>query len=220
MRPFLTHDGRHPRAGLSLLEVLVSAAVMGLILIAVGIVAKTGNGVFRSAQVHDGMRQDLQRVLERIADAVAMSGKTSFSPTPVAPLGSSSLEFRVPTGMTAGSVDWGTRTRIAFEYTAGDPNNGHDDDGDGFVDDGDIVLVQDVGGANERTTILARHVAEYADGESPNAADDNGNGLVDEKGLSFVLDGDQLTIRITVVELDPDAHPLLVTGSTRLRLRN
>lgn len=203
-----------------MLEVAISAAVLALVLLAVGVVAKTGQGVFQNSQAQSGMRKSAQRVLDRIVDLVADSSRSTLSPDPAAPLGSSTLEFRSPTGLGVSGIQWGSRTRIAFAYTHEDPNNGRDDEGDGFVDDGCIVLVQNVGEHDERTTVLARRVAEYADGESPNGHDDNGDGLVDEKGLSFVLTSNQLTIRLTLVELDADAHPLLVTSSASVRLRN
>lgn len=208
------------RSGVTLLEVAVSAAVLALVLLAVGIVAKTGQSVYQNSQAHSGMRRDAQRVLDRIVDLIGDSSRATLAPDPAAPLGSSTLDFRRPLGLGGGGIQWGTRTRIAFEYTHEDPNNGRDDEGDGFVDDGCIVLTQDLGEPEERSTVLARRVAEYADGESPNGLDDNGNGLIDEKGLSFVLVGNQLTIRLTLVELDHDAHPLLVTASATARLRN
>jgi prepilin-type N-terminal cleavage/methylation domain-containing protein len=204
---------RSGRRGFTLVEVMVSAAVMSLVLVSVALVTKTGNGVYRTTQARDALRQRTQHALNRIVDAVATASKTTFAAPPALPFGSSTLDFRTPTGIAGGVVSWGPKDRICFQMTGG---TGH---GQGLGNDGEIVLIRDVDGAS-LTTVLATHVAEYLEGETFNGADDNGNGLIDERGLSFVLAGDQLTIRVTLALLDPDGEPVWVTTQTQVRLRN
>ena len=208
------------RRGFTLVEVAISAAMLAVILLAVGVVTLGGHRAYETGRAQDRISMLAQRALDRIADEISMSNAAGLVPNPVAPLGSETLTYRRPTGYAANAVTWGTNNRIALVYTAQDPNDGVDNDGDGFADDGVVVLTRDVGLATEDSTVLVRGVREYLEGETANGADDNGNGLRDERGLSFVLTGDQLTIRLTLVARDADHAEITRTVSTSIKVRN
>jgi hypothetical protein len=221
------------RAGFTMVEVMVSTGVMMLVLVSVALVTKSGDGVFRASQSRDALRQRTQQAVNRIVDAVATASKSTFAAPPLAPFGSSTLDFRTPTGISAGVVSWGSKDRICFQmapehgqaggYGVTGRTSGYGTSS-GHVaapeNGGEIVLIRDVDGLSPVTTVLATHVAEYLEGEQENGVDDNGNGLIDERGLSFVLAGDQLTIRMSVADVDPDGQPVWVTTETQVRLRN
>jgi hypothetical protein len=95
-----------------------------------------------------------------------------------------------------------------------------DNDGDGRIDEGQVVWIENPGIPGERRMVWARNVADLLEGELDNDADDNGNGLVDERGLSFEAVGDVLTIRLTCERLDEGRRPLRKTVTTAVRLRN
>lgn len=211
---------RHARRGFTLVEVAISSVILGVILLAVGLTTTSGNRAYQAGRAQDRVSTLAQRALDRVADELAMGGATGLTPTAAAPLGSSTLTYRRPSGYAAGAVAWGTFNRIDFQYTPEDPNDGVDNDGDGFVDDGVVVLTRDVGTATEDSTVLVRGVREYLEGETPNTVDDNGNGLTDERGLSFVLAGDQLTIRLTLVARDSEKADITRTVSTVIKVRN
>ncbi|MBI5364975.1 MAG: prepilin-type N-terminal cleavage/methylation domain-containing protein [Planctomycetes bacterium] len=211
---------RRKRAGFTLVEVVVSSAVLGVLLLAVGLTTLSGNRAYKAGMTQNRLAVESQRVLDRVADAIAMGGASGLTPNPAAPLGSSTLTYRTPNTYSGGSITWGASSRVDFQYLARDPNNGVDDDRDGFADDGVIVLTRDVGLATETRTVLARGVREYLEGETPNGLDDNANGLVDERGLAFVLVGDQLTIRITLVARDDNGATQANTVSTSIKVRN
>lgn len=197
------------RAGLTMIEVLISTAVLSLVLLSIAMVTKTGSGVYRATMARDALRQRGEQTLDRIADALSTASKATFDAAPVAPFGASTLDYRTPTGLTGGVVSWSVKNRIAYRVDPkAEPN------------EGEIVLIRDVGAAKSVTTVLATHVADLLDGEKPNGKDDNGNGLVDEKGLSFVLVGDQLTVRVSLADTDSDGNPITCTLATKVRLRN
>lgn len=211
---------KHRSAGFTIVEVVVSSALMAVLLLAVGLTTLSADKAFKAGAAQDRLTSKAQRAIERIVDEISMGGTTGLTPNPTAPLGSSTLSFRTPTGWTAGNTTWDGQRRIAFQYRAEDPNDGTDNDRNGYVDDGCIVLTRNVGLANEDATVLVNNVAEYLDGELPNGSDDNGNGLTDERGLSFVLSGDQLTIRVTVVGRDDNGRSVVRTVTTAVMIRN
>lgn len=211
---------RARRAGFTLVEIAVSAAVLGLVMLTVGLVTMSGNKAYNAGMSRSRLGTQAQRALERIVSELEMAGVGGLTPVPTAPAGSSTLTFRTPQSFTSGVVGWGSSTRIEFQYTAADPNDGADDDGDGFVDEGVVVLTRDVGLGTETTTVLANGASEFGAGELVNALDDDGDGLVDERGLSFVLLGDRLTVSLTLVARDPNGAPFTHTVSTSIKIRN
>lgn len=212
--------GDRTRAGFTLLEMSISMGMLAVLLYAVGMVTLAGNRAFRAGQSRDAIGLRARRCLDRIADEIGMAGLGSLTPNPVAPFGTSSLDLATPSGLVGGVVQWGSTTRIQLQYATDDPNDGVDNDGDGSIDDGRVVLVKNVGLGTQRTVVLCHGIAEYLAGEVPNGKDDNGNTLVDERGLSFVLNGETLTIRITLEGLDPERQRMTRTVETTVKLRN
>lgn len=202
-----------------MIEILVSTAVLSLVMLSVALVAKTGNGVFRSTQARDMLRQHAQQALDRVVDEFATASKSTFNAAPTAPFGSSTLDFRTPTGIAGSVISWSTKRRICWQAEpAGGQGESHHDAA--LANQGQVLLIRDVGLKTSNTTVLVSDVAALLEGETANGKDDNGNGLVDEKGLSFDLVGDKLTIRMTLAELGPDGQVLWVTAQTQVRLRN
>jgi hypothetical protein len=110
--------------------------------------------------------------------------------------------------------------QILSELDEGELDDGADNDGDGLVDEGRVVLIEDQGGAAERRVVLTNGVAELQDGEEANNADDNGNGLVDETGLSFSATGETVFVRLTCQRRTDDGRLLVQAAETAVRLRN
>lgn len=215
-----TASRRARRAGFTLVEITISAAVLGLVMLSVGLVTSAGNRAYHAGMSRDRLGSQAQRALQRIVSELEMAGAGTLTPVPIAPVASSTLTFRAPQSWTSGVVGWGSTTTIAFQYTAAEPNDGVDDDGDGFADEGIVVLTRDVGLASETSSVLASNVAEFAIGEAPNALDDDADGLVDERGLAFVLNGERLTVSLTLVARDPNGSPFTHTVSTSINVRN
>ena len=65
-----------------------------------------------------------------------------------------------------------------------DPDDGLDTAGDGLLDEGPLVWIDDYGQPDQLRRILCHDVAEFLEGEAPgNLADDNGYGLQNERGF-------------------------------------
>ena len=210
----------HRSGGFTLVELAISSVVFGIILSASLGASLTAQNGFSAAMIRSRLDQRAQRALDLIVDEFGTAGRTGLTPTSALPLGSDRLTYRRPTGLTAGAVAWGSASSVAYEYTADEPNNGIDDDGDGLVDEGRVVLIRNVGLATQTRTILGTAVPELMPDELANGIDDNGNGLSDEKGLAFSVTGSVLTIRFALAEVDVHGRRVTSVQSIAVQLRN
>ena len=217
---------RKHAAGYTLVELIIAGAL--LIIVAGGALRASLRGLelFRTNSANADVNARSGRAIERIMRELVSAGGLTLDPaltlTPPLPTPwASSLEFRSASTWTAGALVWGDLRRIAWQLGGGELANDADDDGDGLIDEGDIVLTEDVGGANERSVVLVTGVAELLVGELPNGLDDNGNGMVDEAGLCFDRTGGTLNVRVTLERLAPQRQAILSrTLEDSLRLRN
>jgi type II secretory pathway pseudopilin PulG len=208
------------RAGFTVIELMISTVMLSTILFAIGLTVLTGKQNFRQGITQAVLESRAQRALDRIVGELQGAQANSITPVPTAPLGSSSLQFRVCTGYDGTAQTWGPWMRIARVADPLDSPDGVDNDSDGLVDEGQVVLTRDVGGANQAIT-LVDGVCRYLEGEKGNGLDDNGNGLTDEAGLSFVVDANgTLTIRLSLAAVDPRGKPLIQTAETSVHMRN
>jgi hypothetical protein len=141
-------------------------------------------------------------------------------PNPTSQFGTDSLSFRTPADFAGGAIVWGPRTRIAFAYETGEFDDGADNNGNGLVDEGCVVLTRNAGAADEQNIVLCRHVREFLAGETLNVLDDNGNGVVDERGFNIRRVGDVLTIRLTIEDAGRRRTPYARTLQTSISVRN
>jgi prepilin-type N-terminal cleavage/methylation domain-containing protein len=211
---------RRAARGFTLVELAISAALLGIVSGAVVVASVRGRAAFDTASLQNGVDGDVRRAIDRVAAELVTAGATQLNPNPTGVLGTDALDFRQVTGTAGGAAVWGAQMRIAFEYDTGELDNWLDDDGDGLVDEGRVVLTRDVGGANELRAVLCHDVRELAQGEVLNALDDNGNGVVDERGFNVVRVGDALTIRLTVERTAPGQAPCTRSLQTAVSLRN
>lgn len=212
---------RARRSGFTLLELVVSMALVAIMAGLSMLIQTTGNNALRSSnqqnEAEGKARRGLDRVARELQSAVVMNLFTNF--TPVAP-DSPSLTYLSAAGMVDGAMVAGSVTHIAWEQDPRDADNGLDDDGDGLIDEGVLALWKRVGEADEVRVVICNDVTEYFLGETANGADDNGNGLTDEAGFHFEQDGNLITMRISVGGVASDGTRVTRTAETSIRLRN
>ncbi len=213
-------DGGASR-GFTLLELMISMAILAL---ALGGVYSWFLSTTRAAGVvttKSELGLSASRALERIAGRLLPAGlDTLFPPHPTAPLGTSSLTFNRSQGFVGGQKTWEAPTTIAFRLAPGELDDGLDNDGNGIVDDGQVVLTVHAGQPDEQEIILCGRVKRYWGTEIANGEDDNGNGLVDEPGLSFELTGDKIIVRLSMQALTFGGKLVTADVETSVRLRN
>ncbi len=217
----LNHPMPSRSAGFTLVEATIATTILGLILGAIGLTALRGKESFRQGVTVAMIEARAERLLAQIADELRYAGRASLPVLPLPPVGASTIEFRACNGYDGAATLWSTRTSIARVADPRDPEDGIDNDADGVVDEGQIVLTRNLGDLDEIDVVIGGGVRRLLQGEDANVLDDNGNGLIDERGLSFVLDGTStLTIRLSLEALDPRGQPMVRTVQTTVSMRN
>jgi prepilin-type N-terminal cleavage/methylation domain-containing protein len=208
------------RTGFTLVESLIAVSLLAVLFLAVLQTSSRASDAFDEGSVEHELWTSTQRALERIGTETELGDAGLLAGAVTSEYGSSALEFRVPTGFAGGAVQWSGTIRIALELEPGELDDGLDNDGDGFIDEGRVVRTNDLGTAEEQRLVLLNGVAELQDGESANGLDDNGNLLIDEPGLSFSAADGLLTIRLTCQSRDEGGRILTKTAATAVRLWN
>jgi hypothetical protein len=217
MRTFRHRTGV-ARAGLTLVEMTIAGALFVLLASSAILAANGGYGAFRTTRGASDVESRLRRALDRVAFELLSAGVEELQPDPEGQFGTDDVLFRQVVGLNGTVAVWGDQNRLGFEYESDEDDNGVDDNGDGLVDEGLLVLTRDVGGV-ERRLVLCRGVSELLEGETADGDDDNGNGVIDEAGFNVHREGEILYLRLTVVEPDPRT-PIVRTLETSVRLRN
>ncbi len=209
------------RAGFTLVETMIATTVLAIVLGAVGLTVLHGKENFRQGVSVAVLEARAQRILDRIVEELRYAGRNSLPIVPDLPSGSSSIEFRVCEGYDGAATIWSNRMSLARVPDPRDPEDGIDNDNDGVVDEGQIILTRNLGEFDELDVVIGSGVRRLLEGEVANVADDNGNGLTDEPGLSFLFEGtSSLTIRLSLEAVDPRGQPLVRTVQTSVNLRN
>lgn len=209
------------RAGFSLLELSISMLLLVMLMGSVGVVGQTNMKSFQLTGRLRGADVTAQRAIQRIATELKLTGVSRLAPDPALNAFDfeSQVDFDQVIDIVNGAPVWGPLLSIGFEYEVGEVDDGLDNDGDGLVDEGRVVMTRNLGVGPTRI-VLCKGVSELLEGEGPNGIDDNGNGLVDEAGFCIERNGDVLDIRLTILSTDPDNRTFARTVETSVRLRN
>lgn len=208
------------QAGLSLLELVFALGIFITVAGGLSEILVTTAGTYGTGMKIATLDGDARRVVDRAAEELIGAGITTLVPAPAPPFGAGTVTFQKGKGFAGGAVVWGPVCRFDLRPSETDPDDGADNDGDGFVDEMELWLVRDVGAAAETEQLLVRGVSEWLEGEDANGIDDNGNGLVDEPGFSVVLEGTILTVRLSLHGRDARGRKLLRTVETTVVARN
>ncbi len=211
--------GKSTTAGMTLIEVMISTGLLFAVIAAAASLAMRASSTYEQGAARADVDQRAHRAIQLIVREFADAGRAGLTPEPLAPLGSATLDYRRADGFN-GTVTFGPQMRIALEMENTELDNGLDDDGNGLVDERRVVRIENPGALDERRKVICHDVAEYLGGEEPNGVDDNGNGLIDERGLSFEVQGDVLTIRLTLEAMGEGGIRLERTVQTSVRVRN
>ena len=213
-------DTRTTRRGFTLIELAMSVCFLVILTAGGAMLAQRSRGAYRATTDESGLETATRRAIDRVARELVSTGDAVLPPMLADDFGSSDFVYQQAIGLTGVDIDWGVPRRLAFEYAAGELDDGVDNDGNGLVDDGMLVLTRDDGGAAEQRIVLCHDVREYQPGEEPNGVDDNGNGVVDELGFNVQRVDDVLVIRLTLEQRDAADGLLTRTLTTSVRIRN
>lgn len=208
-----------PSAGFTLIEMLVVTAVLSLVIGSVAMVGLANGRAYRTGASAAQLEAQIAVAMDRVSRELSTAVLSSLAPDPAPGIGSEQIEYVQATGIQLGQVQWSPLRRLAFEHEPSELDDGLDNDGNGLIDEGRLVLIEDVGGAGERRRVLVRHVRELQATEEENGVDDDGNGLIDERGFFVERDGETLVVRLTL-ELESEGVRMTRTARTSTRLRN
>ena len=203
-------------AGFTLVEATIALTIVSVIFISLSFTSQKATEAIDEGVHNEILVERLHRTLDALIEPLAELDRASLPPLAG---GSGRLSYRVPEGYNAG-VQWGLPQSIAWELDPGEVNDGLDNDGDGLIDEGQVVRTLDEGTPDELRVVVCKGVAELLEGEDPNGFDDNGNLLVDEPGFCVDVQGTVLTMRLTLESQGPQGRILRKTARTAIRIRN
>lgn len=209
-----------PRAGFTLVELTIAAALLAVVLGSVALVAGTSERMYRTESLHSHLEAQAGRTIQVVCEELRTAGSDTLSPAPTTGVATSSVQYVQARGFEGGEVQWSPLRRLELEYELGELDDGLDNNDNGLVDERRLVLVEAPGTADERRRVLTRWVAELLEGESANGLDDNGNGLVDEPGFSLEGNGRAVTVRFTLERRTLEGTLLRRTAVSSVRPRN
>ena len=178
-----------------------------------------------TAEITDGsvsrtrLQTETHSIEEMLVKELMAANIDSISPSPF-PDGSDTLSYRRAVGIVAGAPIFSDERTIGLRDAPSDPVDGIDNDGDGLVDERQLVMIRRVGEVNEQVAVISERIPRLAPNELSNNVDDDGNGLIDESGLSFSLSGDLLVIRLSLMGRHTDRGMITKSVETAVRLRN
>jgi len=214
-------------AGFSLIEMLIVTTLLFLVLGSVTMVSNANNRAYRTGITNAHLEAQAGIVIGRVVSELSSAEESTLFPSPTVGAANTSLAYHQARGFVNGQVVWSPDRQLAFEYEPGELDDGLDNNGNGLVDEGRIVLIEDLNGPNERKLVVTRWVSELLEGEFPNGLDDNGNGMVDEKGFCVerTPDGtasgnESLLVRVTLARRDESGRLLRRSAQTSVRIRN
>jgi hypothetical protein len=215
---------RPARAGFTVVEAAIAAALFVLLMSSAVLAARGGLGAFRATQETSDVEARVRRALDRVVFELLSAGASELVPDPSGDFGAplllpgANLQFRKVVGLNGTVPLWGPTHSLAIEYAPEELNDDLDNDGNGLVDDCLLVLTRDVGG-NPHRVVLCHGVRELLEGEVADGDDDNGNGVSDEAGFNVHRVGDVLFVRLSVEE-SLENGTIVRTLETSVRLRN
>jgi len=212
---------RRSRGGFTLIEMLISVAILAFVLGAMALVQIRSQATSKETMGKTMSEMRARRALDRVVAELTGVSHSLLFPDPTSNLGTSTLTYQHPTGVdAAGNVTFDVPSRLELQLAPNEIDNGLDDDSDGLVDERRLVLTRNYNTPNAQSVVLCSGIPRYLEGEVANGLDDNGNGLLDEPGFTVSRVGDLLTIRLTVQVPLGGGQVDTTTVQTSITLRN
>jgi hypothetical protein len=213
---------RSTSGGMTLVEVVLGLTLFATFASSVFLAVDLSSSSYRTETVAARLDSQARKVLDGLSERLRETDFETITPAPLAaPASADTIDFQRARGFAGGVTQWGPTERLAFEYETGEADDGLDNDGDGLIDEGRLVWLENPETAAERRTVLCSHVSESLEDELPgNGIDDNGNGLIDERGFCLAFVGDRVVVRISLEERDRVGRPIRHTSSRTVTPRN
>jgi len=196
--------GREQRTGFTLIELTIALVLLTVLFIKLTMVIDEASKTQQRDSLIMVLEDQSIQVLDRVSFAIIGSDADTLIPGPEAPFYTPEIEYQVSLGVEDGEVVWSDPETIGLD--ADDPAL--------------LYWGKNKDALDERVVVWCRTVAEFMKDEILNGADDNSNGITDETGLSFVIDGDSVTIRLTLERSRKEGGAIRVSRETTVTCRN
>lgn len=203
---------------MTLIEALIATAIMAAVTGSIALVVRSTSSALSAVTVSVHEEARARRGMNRVKELLRGSARTTIAPQPGFPAWDTWVEFQRVSGQVAGVATYEALERIALRADPADLVDGLDNDGDGLVDEGELVWTRGAGTPDEQTVVFVRGVARWFDRELPNGLDDNGNGLIDEQGVCFTFTASTVTVRLTVEQATREGAVTRTSYETTLSL--
>jgi len=193
----------HARSGYTVLEIAIAVALLSIVMMKVTVLLRETGRVQEESARAMTVEDRARRVLDQIAYALMATNGDTLLPALGPDTATDEVQYEFSLGVEEGEVVWSDPHRIAFSD-----------------DLRSVEWWQDPGGPGERRVVWTNIARPTFEGEETNGADDNGNGLADETGLHFLIDGANVTIRLTLEQIDERGNTYVQTAETTVTCRN
>ena len=202
-------------AGFTLIEIEIVSAILLIVIGSLNMMAQASDRAFQTGATIAHLESRASATIGQVIRELAIAQHP-----PVLDPNRAVIDYVQAVDFVGGEPELTLPRRLAFEYEAGEIDDGIDNNGNGLVDEGQVILTEDVGAPTERRRVLTRWVPELLQGEIENGIDDNGNGLIDERGFTMVQSGETITVLLSLQRLGNGGRLLNRSSMTSIRLRN
>lgn len=189
---------RSRRAGMTVIETTAALVISGLTMLYLSESLTRSGGALTISQRRAGVTLESQRALDEAAGRLKDAVAASLVPDPIGNLGADDVRFARLADFVAGAPVWGPEERLFLRLCPEEFLDGEDQDGDGLIDEHELVLVRSLGGGLLQERVLATEMPPLGAGEAANGLDDDGDGLVDEPSFVVRRDGQVLGISLSI----------------------
>ena len=208
------------RGGFTIVEIMIAMTILAVVGGAITLAVQSSIGVYSTATRVVDLEDQGRYTLQRIKTLLLATSQTMINPRPGSPASTNSVDFQRAVGAVGLAITWGNLERIQFQYEPSELNDGNDNNGNGLVDEGRLVWIQNVGLASQRQIVLCKYVRELQQNETPAAGDENGNGLTNESGMCFDFSGNNVNMRLTIERFDSQGVLISRTFQSTITVRN
>lgn len=218
---YISTKMKRGKRGMTLIELLIALSVLTIIMVGITQSGASVTRLFATSVSRVSIEQQLRQSIGKLNADLRLAAQGSFDALGAAPLWTNATGFDRIEGFDAinGAGEWGTM-RVELRMGTGETDDGTDEDGDGLVDERQLVLIRDFGGAAQIDQVILRGVPELYPGELPNGLDDNGNGLLDETGFALYSENGALKVLLAKSGIDPEGRMITRFLETSMKLRN
>lgn len=209
------------RRGLTLIEVSISLGLFGIVMSLGTMISDSARSAYDSASSSSMTEAEVKITLDRIAAELEMAALGTLDPALDGVItDTDQISLMQVVDIVAGAPVLGDLLGLRYIDDPNDVVDGVDNDGDGLIDEGHLIMIRNMGGINPQTVTLCRNVRHFLEGEEGGPADENGNGLVNESGFLIQRTGDLLTLQLTVEQARANGTTSVRTCTTSVMLRN